>query len=246
MIQQIPKEIRWSSQLLCSSPGPNTATWAGWAVLLQQWRWMSEIWLGRIVYTGLPLSKPHLKLQFHTRVSFILPKGNTVKKLPFFPLFWVIFVESEWKKFKIGRCINPLRTTLIQRLCKKMQRESLPELRFKSDLSEHLFRKYRKLLKATQWEQRAKIAHRYIFKGKPLQWCLGVQAFACTTWKRSTCCCLCQTEMFPLMYQFYHTDFPISLRAEHQHYCRALHLGKGQLVDCLAKQLLVSFSNKTC
>lgn len=69
-----------------------------------------------------------------------------------------------------------------------------------------------------QWEQRVKIVHRYIFKGKPLQWCLGVQAFACTTWKRSTCCCLCQTEMFPLMYQFYHMDFPILLRAQPQHY----------------------------
>lgn len=127
-----------------------------------------------------------------------------------------------------------------------MWRDYPPELRFKSDLSEHLFREYRKLLKATQWEQCAKIAHRYIFKGKPLQWCLGVQAFACTTWKRSTCCCLCQTEMFPLMYQFYHMDFPILLRAEHQHYCWTLHFGKGQLLDCQAKHLLVSFSNKTC
>lgn len=45
---------------------------------------------------------------------------------------------------------------------------------------------------------------------------------------------------------FYHMDFPTLLRAEHQHYYWALHFGKGQLVDCLAKQLLVSFSNKTC
>lgn len=216
--------------------------------MLQWWKWMSEGWLGRIVYNGFPLSKPHLKLQLHTTVSFILPKGNTVKKkLQFLLFLWHICGKwMEEVQTKLKKSINPLRTILIQELCKNMQRDYPPELKSKSDLSEYLFREYRKLLKATQWEQCAKIAHRYMFKGKPLQWCLGVQVFACTTWKRSTCCCLCKTEMFPFMYQFYHMDFPILLRAEHQHCGWALHFGKGQLLDCQAKHLLVSFSNKTC
>jgi len=40
---------------------------------------------------------------------------------------------------------------------------------------------------------------------------------------------VCAKQTFPLMYQFYHKDFPTQFRAEHQHYCCALHFGKGQL-----------------
>lgn len=72
---------------------------------------------------------------------------------------------------------------------------------------------------------------------------LGSTAYACNTWKHSTCCCLCQTETFPLMYQFYHKYFPVQFRAEHQHDCWALHSGKRQLLDCQGKQLLALFCN---